>query len=134
MRVALNRNRCMRHNGIMGEQKIAIDRTMVGIIALTCLLTAAVIFVSARNDENWVYWQAAFTRVGLVMAAFWLALPSRHRDAAWANVSPMTLVGLFLTAITLARFKLLIPVVAVLVVVGLFFRPKKNKRPGTRPR
>ena len=114
----------------MSEPKIIINSTKVGVIALTCLLAAALIFVGSGSDKDWKVWQGAFTRVGLVMGAFWLALPSRFRDAAWANVSPLTFVGLLLGVIAIARFpKRLIPLAIALLIAWFVLRPRNKGRP-----
>ncbi|MFG0333422.1 MAG: hypothetical protein ACF8TS_08685, partial [Maioricimonas sp. JB049] len=69
----------------MSSQQVAVNRTLVGIIAVVCLLAGAVIFVM---DSYHNVWCGAFVRTGLLMGAFWLALPAGDREAAWANVSP----------------------------------------------
>lgn len=68
------------------------------------------------GDEAWEMWYAGFLRVGLLMGAFWQALPARGRDAAWAEVSPVALIGgLIVLFVAVRRPKVFIP---LLVVVG----------------
>jgi len=86
---------------MMNHEKSPVNRTVVGLVTLVCLGTALAIWWFAPQDNNqddkkWVFLQAAFVRVGCVMAAFWLALPTRSRKAAWANVSPTTFAGILL--------------------------------------
>jgi hypothetical protein len=76
----------------------------------------------------------ATSRVGIVLAAYWLALPTRSRAAAWANVSIPSAFPLLLAAMALLRipFRILIPLAAFVLVVGLFLRPRPAKRPERR--
>ncbi len=117
----------------MSKEKIPVNRKLVGILALVCLGSAAILFLGFRDEESWQLWQAAFTRVGIVMSAFWLALPSKHREAAWTNLSPTTLIGLFATIVAAGRFpKVVIPIAIVVAIIGLLLRPRSKDRPGSR--
>ncbi len=57
------------------------SRWGVGLAAAGCFVLAAGLYV-LRPEE--ALWRAGALRVGLVMGALWLALPSRDRAAAWA--------------------------------------------------
>jgi hypothetical protein len=121
----------------MSDRKVPINRTLVGLIALACLVTAGAMFFVSRSesgaDTPWgsEMWRAGFTRVGLVMGAFWLALPSRHRDAAWANVSPAMFLGILagIAAVAVPRLRFLLPILAVLGVVDYVLKPRGKQRP-----
>lgn len=119
----------------MGDEKIKVNRTLVAVIALCCLGSAAAIWIAAPSEDNWDMWQAAFTRIGLVMSAFWLALPSGDREAAWASVTPSTLIGILLAVIALVRLplRIVLPLCVVLAIIGLVLRPRPKKRPQNRP-
>jgi hypothetical protein len=104
----------------------AMDRTLVGLIALGCLSAAATIGV-VDSWEN--LWCAAFVRVGLLMGAFWLALPSRRREAAWANVSPYTIVAALVAVFIVARWRSALPVVIGVGALALVLRPRQRRRP-----
>jgi hypothetical protein len=111
----------------MPEKSISINRTLVGIIAAVCLGAAGMI---ALVDSHENVWCAAFIRVGLVTGAFWLALPSRHREAAWAHVSPHTLLLVLLAALVFVKRPLVfLPLLAVLTIIGLLLRPRGGRRP-----
>lgn len=129
------------NSGVMSNttnDKVTINRTLVGVLALICLLSAVAIWLTrqdaANADTNATMWQAAFTRVGLVMAAFWIALPSKGREAAWANISKQSLVVILLGLVALTRLKLqiVLPAVAVLLVLGSILRPRPKNRPAAR--
>jgi len=119
----------------MSHEKYSVNRTVVGLVTLVCLGTALAIWRFAPQDNTqWRMLQAAFVRVGCVTAAFWLALPTRFRKAAWANVSPMAFAGIFLALFGAAyRPKIMIPILSVLAIVGFLLRPRKKKRPHSRP-
>jgi len=117
----------------MNDTKITINRTLVGVLALGCLLAAAAVWIGAPGDNQWTMWCAAFTRVGLLMSAFWLALPYGSRDAAWANVTPWSFLGIMLAVVGVAaRPKVAVPLLFVLAVVGFVLRPRQKKRPESR--
>lgn len=110
--------------------KVQISRPMVGIISLVCL--GLWIFLYARDpnaEGDMLIWQGGFMRSGLLMGAFWFALPSKNRDAAWANVSPRTLVGMIVAfGAIVARPKVFVPLFLALGVVAWFLRPRKTRR------
>jgi len=119
----------------MSDEKIKVSRPLVGVIAVGCLCIAAGIGLTHSADEGWVLWQSGFTRIGLVMAAFWFALPSHGRKAAWADISPRTGIAVIMAVIALAvRPKAAIPVLIVLAIVGLLLRPRPKHRPKRPPR
>ncbi len=114
----------------MADQQISINRTLVGLIALVCLATGVAIGFA---DEFANLWCAAFVRVGLVMGAVWVALPSGDREAAWANVSPLTLVAILLFALVFVRRPLVfLPIIVGVAAIGFFVRPRRRP-PRTRP-
>ena len=118
----------------MSGEKITINRALVGVLALVCLGVALAIWIGVPDGLNTWMWVGAFTRVGVVMSAFWLALPSRHREAAWADVSPMTFAGILVALIAAAsRPRVVIPILAVVAVLWFVLRPRPKQRPSARP-
>ena len=68
-------------------------------------------------------------RAGLIMSALWFALPSKGREAAWANVSLPALFGFFAMIIAVSyRPRIYIPLIAVIAVIGFFLRPRGRRR------
>jgi hypothetical protein len=110
----------------MTDHQVPVNRTLVGLIALGCLGAAATIGI-VDTWEN--LWCAAFVRVGLLMGAFWLALPTRHREAAWANVSPYTILAALVALFVVARWRSALPIVIVIAVLALVLRPRQRRRP-----
>lgn len=113
------------HNALMSQEQITISRPLVGVLTLVCFAAALVIWLTNPAEEMWL---AGFVRVGLVMGALWLALPSRTRPAAWANVSPGMFVLIIVGVLLLPRYpRLLIPLFIVLLVVGFVLRPRRKR-------
>ena len=118
------------------SQKIAVNRPLVGVIALACLSTAAGLYVVHGDSEDWYMWRGAFTRAGLIMSAIWFALPSKGREAALANVSLPALFGFVAMVVAVSyRPRVYIPLMAVIAVVGFFLRPRgrRGSSPQSRP-
>lgn len=115
----------------MSGEKIPINRPLVGVIAAICLIVAGILEwqITVEQFAQKEAATGAFMRVGLLMFAFWLALPSKKRDAAWANVSPWFFVGLILAIVGVAlRPKIAVPLIVVLSIIGFVLRPRNKKR------
>ncbi|MGH7127927.1 MAG: hypothetical protein ACREJB_02165 [Planctomycetaceae bacterium] len=115
----------------MSSKHVTINRTLVGVLALGCLAAALALWLAGPDQESLSLWQAGFVRVGLVLVALWIALPSRHRPAAWANLSlPMFIGGLIaLVALLRIPLRILLPLAVVLAIVGVLVRPRGRFRP-----
>ena len=112
----------------MPDGKIPVNRSLVGFLGLTCLVAAGVIRLVSPDDQLWI---GGCIRVGLVVCAFWLALPSRHRDAAWANVSLPTVFGIVVGLLALTRIpmKIVVPIFIFVAVLIVVLRPRSKTRP-----
>jgi hypothetical protein len=108
----------------MTDQRVPVSRLLVGVIALACLGAALAIGIVDKWENLWC---AAFVRVGLLMSAFWLALPSKHRDAAWANLSPYTFWGVLIAIFVVARWKSALPIVIAVLAISVVLRPRKRQ-------
>lgn len=111
---------------------IKLSRLRVGLIALGCLALAGILKFGTDPTERNELWIAAFARVGLVMSALWIALPTKRRPAAWADVSPSTLIGLALALLVFARSPRLLlhtlPLFAVLAVLNFILKRRPTSR------
>lgn len=113
----------------MTQRKVPVNRRLVGFLAMVCLGAGFALLLTHGMEDAVT---AAFIRVGLLLGAFWCALPTRNRDAAWANVSPMTVLLVLAVLIVFARnLRLLLPLAAVLGVVAYFLRPRNKRRERT---
>lgn len=116
----------------MTTQQYPVNRVLVGGIALACLAAAAGLWVFAPPTANINMWKFGFARIGIVMCAFWLALPSRNRQAAWANLSGggLAVAALFLLVLTRVPLRVVLPLAIVTVIVSIVIRPKQRPSPG----
>ena len=100
---------------------------MVGAIGLGLLLTSAALAVSGA-EGTMELWAGACLKVGVVMLAFWLALPSLTRHDALGTTSVTTLMGVLVAALLVVRTRvplyLVLPVVGAVVVVLRVLRPR----------
>lgn len=111
------------------EPTVEINRPLTGFLALVCLTGAAVVWGFGLEEGQSPLWTAGFMRVGLLMSAFWLALPTQDRPAAWANVSRTTFIGLIVSLFAMFRFpKVAFGMIAVLGAMHFFVRPRVKKR------
>lgn len=65
---------------MISENELRQKRTMVGLLAIGSTITACVLLVIGGSQGL----ASALLRVGLLLGAFWLALPTKGRPAAWA--------------------------------------------------
>jgi hypothetical protein len=109
---------------MISESELRRKRALVALLAIACIVAGVILLMVGGSDGL----ASAFLRVGLLLGAFWLVLPSKDRPAAWARVSPWS-VGLVVgLALILPRVKYYIPVVVAGVVIGWLVRPRNRKR------
>ena len=108
---------------------------MVGVIGLV-LLAASGVLTLVGADGGQDMWAGACLKVGLVMAAFWLALPSITSNPVLMRASWATLLGAIAVALVVARtrvpLKVVLPVLAAFVLAVRVLRPRGAPPP--RPR
>lgn len=109
----------------MADNPPHLNRHLTGLLALACLV-AGIGIAYGDSPEN--IWCGTFIRTGVMMVALWVALPTRGRAAAWANVSPWWIVALVALLVVLVRRPLvLLPIVAGIVVL-MAFLPRGKRR------
>jgi hypothetical protein len=113
----------------MNSQPVTVNRTLVGIIGLGLLGVAGLIsLLGAEGNSD--LWSGACLKVGLVMAALWLALPSITRSEDFGRASWITLLGALALALIVARtkvsLKIVLPVLAVTVIALRVLRPRRT--------
>jgi len=118
-------------NARMNESPLAVRKLIVGILSLGCLVTAAGVFLfSVEGFSNPV--TAVAMRLGLILGAFWLALPSTGESIAWAKAVPIAVV-VAVACVRGGRYLLYaIPIAIVVGIAAAFIRPKTNRRPPRR--
>jgi hypothetical protein len=100
------------------------NRPLIGVAALGCLLAAGGVWLLAPDHDAAL---AAFLRVGLVMGALWLALPSTGESVAWAKIAPILAGSVVLIVISRKAFLFLLPAVLFLAVVFAIVLPKPKR-------
>ncbi|QDT38771.1 hypothetical protein [Stratiformator vulcanicus] len=107
-----------------------LNPRLVGLIALGCLLGAGGSYLFLPHKPS-LY--AGFIRVGLLMSALWLALPSKNREAAWARLSPLG-VAIWVATLLLVAIspKLGVPLLIVLMVIRFIRRPLRGSAAAKR--
>jgi hypothetical protein len=120
----------------MQKSKTTVSRPLVGCLALGLLGTALILSLwpGAVSEAAGATLRAAAARLGIVMAALWLALPSRNRPAAWAKLSATSVATTTMAALALFRvpFRFLIPITGIVMVLGFVLRPRPLRRPERR--
>ena len=105
------------------DQDLHRKRGIVGLLAIGCVVSAIVLLIIGGNQG----FASALLRIGLLLSAFWLALPTEGRPAAWARVSPLSLGLLAICAALISRLKFFIPLLLVGFAIGWVVRPRRSK-------
>lgn len=115
----------------MATSDVPVNRTLVGALSLVCAALGGLTWaISDPSGAN--LWPGAFLRVSVVLGAFWLALPTRYREAAWARVPIWHVAGVVIVGVVICTrvpLRLLIPAGIALCIALLILRPRSKKRP-----
>lgn len=110
----------------MTQQPLTINRALVGAISLVLLAAAAILSLMDTQE----LWAGACLKVGLVMGAFWLALPSFTRNPELGRVSLATLLGALAVALIIGRtrvpLKIVLPTLAAFVFAVRILGPRRT--------
>ncbi len=117
----------------MAQQKVPVNRTLAGFLTIVCLVVGFGMLVYMPERDAIA---AGLIRAGLLLGAFWLALPTQTRKAAWANVSPVVLIACLGAVLVIAarpRYLIyMLPIAIALFVVGYVLKPKPKRKPARR--
>ena len=72
------------------ENRAVANRLLVGLLSIASVFAGLTVAIVSGTDNIWC---GSFLRSGLLLAALWLAMPTRGRAAAWEKVSPWTIVA-----------------------------------------
>ena len=111
----------------MAEQDsiLVSRRQRVGWFALTCLAAAAIGFAAQGYDNAWA---SIASRVGVVLGALWMCLPTKTRPAAWSAMTPGRLALVVAAVVLSYRVSLrYFPFLVAAGLVGWLLRPKKKR-------
>jgi len=92
-----------------------VRRWLCLIVAMALLVTSLVAWW-VNEESSGKFLAAASGRIGIVLAALWLAWPSLRRPARWLPASA-PVIGVIALIVVAAQPRLLIP--AIPIVVGL---------------
>jgi hypothetical protein len=106
---------------------LADKRNLIGIVALVCLATAAGLWIFTDNPVQNQF-LAAVSRVGVVLAALWLALPPRGEKMAFGRAGPILIAAAIFVALSGRRLLYLLPVALVVGLALAFLRPRSRRR------
>ncbi|HIK93587.1 MAG TPA: hypothetical protein EYG03_16685 [Planctomycetes bacterium] len=109
---------------MVDEDALRGRRIYVGLLAMASLIGGVALLFYPGHELV----QGALIRVGIVLGAFWLALPTKTRPSAWKGMmSGWAVPGLVITALAIPRLKFMFPVLAVIIGIAYFARPRKRK-------
>lgn len=104
-----------------------VNRLLVGGLSILCLGAGIAVGMTYSMDNLWC---GSFVRVGVLLAAFWIALPKKGGAAAWANISPWWIVAIVVGLILIRRTQIFVAFGAVLfflaVIVPLLIGTSKR--------
>ena len=107
------------------DEELRQTRKYVGFFSIVCLIGAGVV---AFFSPDSVGLQGALLRVAILLFAFWLAMPTKERRAAWKIFSSnWVLVGSAVIAAFIPRLRAMFPVLAVFAGIAWFAMPRKPK-------
>jgi hypothetical protein len=116
----------------MDTSDAGLRRLFVGVLAVLLLTATLLLWIwpGVESSQSAVRCRGACGRIGAVMVALWMALPTGARPAAWANLNPRSAAALLIVALAI-RFplRLLLPIALVLVITSLLLRPRPRTRP-----
>ena len=107
------------------EEELRQKRKYVALFSAACLVAAGGVAILAPGNEGL---QGALLRVGILLFAFWLAMPTKDRKAAWKILSSnWILIGSAIIAAAIPRLRAMFPVLAVFAAIAWFAMPRKPK-------
>ncbi len=103
-----------------------INKPLVGIIGIVCLISAAVCFAFFPEQSSA---KSAFLRIGVVMTALFLALPKPGEHVRWERLAPIIAGSIVVLALGKKMIVVILPLVIVIGILLALFRPRTKPRP-----
>lgn len=112
--------------GTSVDQKVTINRSLVGWLSLAFLTGFVISFFTDKADV----WQGICSRVGVMLGALWLALPKDGSLGKWAEVSLLKLAVIIAIFIGFVRApRKWLPILLAIGAAARFLRPPDKLRP-----
>ncbi len=105
------------------EAELIQKRRWVGVLSL---LSAFGGLVAWQLEGSTSAIAGPCVRIGVVLGALWLALPTKTRPAAWARIRPWHIGILIVFLILLPRLKPLLPAILIGIVIGWLLRRRRK--------
>ena len=103
-----------------------VSRRRVGVLAIGCLGLAGLLRFAVPEQVGPI---SALFRVGVVLAALWLAMPAQGQPLLWRNFVPVLLIGLAMSLLSRnPRLLLIIVPVGFALLLLLSFLPSRPRR------
>lgn len=109
------------------SEPVDVRRILIGVIAILLLLVCGVVTWKFGDDGSVRFVVAATGRVGLMMAALWLAWPSLKRPARWLppGIAMAGVVGLAVVAARPSLVLVVLPAIGTIAAITVFVRGLK---------
>lgn len=103
-----------------------INKPLVGIIGLVCLVTSAICFAFFPEQTSA---QSATLRIGVVMTALYFALPKAGDHVRWERLTPIIILCAVVIGFAKKMFLVILPMLAIIGILLVIFRPREKTRP-----
>ncbi|WP_010588188.1 hypothetical protein [Schlesneria paludicola] len=112
------------------SQTLTINRALIGILSSIMLVSAGALWVFAGSQNMWT---GACLKVGIVMAALWLALPTISRRGNLGQASWGAVIGFMALLVILTSkrvdFRIVLPMLIGAAIAIMILRPKSKSGP-----
>lgn len=104
--------------------KLDVRRTLLLLIALVSMGVGIVLSLRGELESGRILASASAFRIGLVMFALWLALPSLKKPAQWLppGMAALCLVGIMAVAAQPRLILIIAPAIGTLLTLGWLVR------------
>lgn len=103
-----------------------INKPLVGIIGLVCLISAGVCWVFFPDQSSAL---SACVRVGVVMTALYFALPKPGEQVRWGRLIPVIAGSIVVIALAKKMILVILPMLIILGILLALLRPRAKQRP-----
>lgn len=109
------------------SESVDVRRAMTGVIAIGLLCVCGVVTWKFGDDGPARVVSAATGRIGLMMAALWLAWPSLKRPARWLppGIAMAGVIGLAVVAARPTLILVVLPAIGTIAAITVFIRGLK---------
>ncbi|MBM4074203.1 MAG: hypothetical protein FJ267_00990 [Planctomycetes bacterium] len=103
----------------MNNQNVRINRPLVGVLSLGLMAIAGLLWLSGI-EGNQEMWSGACLKVGVVLGALWLALPSLTRTQDFGTASAGAILAVIVVILMIGRTKVPLSIIIPAVMTFAF--------------